>query len=147
MITTMDNEWDIMPAGRVKFTHRTGAVCKFSLDIKNSTFSGLFKNGNRIGIIRIGWNWDGGIFEESGPGASAAIKFLRSGVSSGNSVFQRLPEGSIYSTYNLFDPEVNTLVSHRNGILWAGMEKFHGVFKTKQGSKHNFVTGLSDMAR
>ena len=113
-VTTMDNEWDIMPAGRVK----------------NSTFSGLFKNGNRTGIIRIGWNWDGGIFEDSGPGAAAAIKFLRSGVSSGISVFQRLPVRYIYSTYNIFDPEVNTLVSHRNGIIWAGMEKFHGIHKT-----------------
>ena len=54
MKTSMDNEWDIMPAGRKKFIHYIGAACKFTLSISNSPFTGVFKNGVQHGIVRMG---------------------------------------------------------------------------------------------
>ena len=53
-MTDFDNEWDNMPEGRQKFVHGVGAVCKFTLDIHDSPYTGLFKNGVQTGIIRIG---------------------------------------------------------------------------------------------
>ena len=50
----MDNEWDVVPAGRKKFIHYIGAVCKFTLNISNSPFTGVFKNGVQNGLIRMG---------------------------------------------------------------------------------------------
>ena len=108
VITTVESRWDTLPAGRVKYHHSSGAVCKFTLDIKNSPYSGTLKNGNRTGIIRIGADLDGGVISNtSGPGVSAALKFFRSGIPSGNTVLQRLPMYSLLNTYDFFDPEVN----------------------------------------
>ena len=117
VITTMVSRWDTLPDGRFKYHHSSGAICKFILDIKNSPYSGTLKNGNRTGIIRIGADLDGGsISNTSGPGVSAALKFFRSGIPSGNTVVQRLPFASLTSTYDFFDPEVNIMYNHRNGL-------------------------------
>ena len=44
VITSFENEWDILPAGRVKAIHAIGAVCPFSVDVtENSPFTGLLK--------------------------------------------------------------------------------------------------------
>ena len=44
VITSFENEWDVMPAGRVKAIHGIGAVCPFSVDISESSpFTGLLK--------------------------------------------------------------------------------------------------------
>ena len=107
-MTTMDNEWDVMPAGRRKSIHPNGAVCRFNLHINNSPYSGLLKNGKRTGIMRLSSIVDGEtitighgksgpvcdpVCEESGPSGSAALKFLRTGIPSGNLFVQRLPIG------------------------------------------------------
>ena len=132
-LTTTDNEWDFMPAGRVKSIHALGGVCKFRIDINNSIYSGVLKNGTRTGIMRV-----------SGKGrAGAAMKFLRSGVSSGNVVFQRLPMD--FAIYNIFEPEMNTLSTHRNGINDV-LEYLHGVIKDRQASRYSFAVGVSDLA-
>ena len=135
-LTTTDNEWDFMPAGRVKSIHALGGVCKFRLDINNSIYSGVLKNGTRTGIMRISGAHDSG-------SASAAMKFLRSGVSSGNVVFQRLPTD--FAIYNIFEPEKNTLSTHRNGINDV-LEFKHGVIKDRQASRYSFAVGVSDLA-
>ena len=133
-LTTTDNEWDFMPAGRIKSIHALGGVCKFRININNSIYSGVSKNGTRTGIMRV-----------SGKGsASAAMKFLRSGVSSGNVVFQRL--GTEDDIYNVFDPEMHTLSTHRNGVNDI-LQKFHGIIKDRQASRYSFAVGVSDLAK
>jgi len=148
VITTMVSRWDTLPAGRFKSHHSSGAICKFTLDIKNSPYSGTLKDGNRTGIIRIGADLDGGsISNTSGPGVSAALKFFRSGIPSGNTVVQRLPFASLTSTYDFFDPEVNIMYNHRNGITRYMIIQDKVNFKNKQGSSIAAATGLSDLAR
>ena len=148
VITTIESRWDTLPAGRVKHHHSSGAICKFTLDIKNSPYSGTLKNGKRTGIIRIGADFDGhSISNASGPGVSAALKFFRSGIPSGNTVVQRLPIASLTSTYDFFDPEVNIMYNHRNGLTRYMMKQDKVNFKNKQGSSIAAATGLSDLAR
>ena len=166
-LTVTDNEWDFMPAGRIKSIHPFGGVCKFEIDINNSIYSGVLKNGTRTGIMRVSCVCCG-IFGEllqtdttgpvggqdpvenscdnSGPGASVALKFLRSGVSSGNVVLQRLPIGHDSPTYNIFDPEVNHQSTHRNGLEYD-LLIFHGVIKDRQASLYSFASGVSDLAK
>ena len=43
-----------MPTGRRKVVHSVGGVCKIALDIKNSIYTGMLKNGPKMGIIRMG---------------------------------------------------------------------------------------------
>ena len=101
MLTTTDNEWDFMPAGRIKAVHPIGGVCKFKIEINNSIYSGVLKNGTRTGIMRISVNRDGEYIqttstgtaceedtyeigsscEDESPGPGVALKFLRSGLS------------------------------------------------------------------
>ena len=50
VLTTFDNEWDVVPAGRVKVVHSNGAVCKFEIDIESSKYTGVLKNGRKTGI-------------------------------------------------------------------------------------------------
>ena len=138
MFVTMESEWDTFPPGRVKLKHNLGVVCKFTLDIKDSQFSGIFKDGNRTGIIRLSI---GGGKQES---AGVAMKFLRTGVPSGNLLVHRLPDQE--STTNFFDLKTNILYNHRNGMLW-GLERHGGMSKFKQGSAFAAAVGLSDLAR
>ena len=160
-MTTMDNEWDVMPAGRRKSIHPNGAVCRFNLHINNSPYSGLLKNGKRTGIMRLSSIVDGEtitighgesgpvcdpVCEESGPSGSAALKFLRTGIPSGNLFVQRLPIGFNSSTYNVLDSEVNVLYTHRNGLNYA-LRSFKGIIKDLQGSAYSFAVGVSDLAR
>ena len=47
LITSFENEWDVMPAGRRKAIHGVGAVCPFTVDISpgkniNITFLTFF---------------------------------------------------------------------------------------------------------
>ena len=166
-LTTADNEWDFMPAGRIKIVHPIGGVCKFEIDINNSIYSGVLKNGTRTGIMRVSVSVDGDFLqtattgpvcgqgtyeiggegcEDTSPGESVALKFLRSGVSSGNLVLQRPPIAFELPTYNIFDPEVNHQSTHRNGIEYT-LESFHGVIKDRQASRYSFAVGVSDLAK
>ena len=43
LITSFENEWDVMPAGRRKTIHGVGAICPFTVDIlPGSSSSDLF---------------------------------------------------------------------------------------------------------
>ena len=106
-MTIYDNEWDNMPEGRQKFFHAVGAVCKFTLDIQDSPYTGLFKNGVQTGIIRIGSALD--IADGAGLMPGAGIKFLRTGKSSGNIVTSSL---AMKTSYNIFDPDHYPLYNH-----------------------------------
>ena len=44
VITSFDDEWDVMPEGRHKVIHSVGAVCQFQINISpDSPYTGLLK--------------------------------------------------------------------------------------------------------
>ena len=141
IVTTFDDEWDNMPVGRSKYIHGVGAVCKFTLDILDSPYTGMFKNGKQTGIIRIGPALD--IAKGAGVPPGAGIKFLRSGKTSGN--FVALHSLSAGPSYNIFDPEMYPMYNHILGPSNAQEELL--VNKFLQGSKCPTKVGLSDIAR
>ena len=132
-----------MPEGRQKYLHGVGAVCKFTLDIQDSPYTGLFKNGVQTGIIRIGSALD--MADGAGLMPGAGIKFLRTGKTSGNimtmvdpSIVQSLSYGE---SYNIFDPDLYPLYNHN-------LEPFKAyVNKMLQASECTTKVGLSDIAR
>ena len=141
IVTSFDNQWDNMPAGRQKVIHGVGAVCRFTLDITDSPYTGMFKTGKQEGIIRIGPALD--IANGVGVPPGAGIKFLRSGTTSGN--FVVLHSLAAQSSYNIFDPELYTLYNHIPGPSNAQEQLL--VNKFLQGSKCPTKVGLSDLAR
>merc|ERR1719507_1422369 len=108
IVTSFDNQWDNMPAGRQKVIHGVGAVCRFTLDITDSPYTGIFKTGKQTGLIRIGPALD--IAKGAGVPPGAGIKFLRSGKTSGN--FVALHSLTAGPSYNIFDPEVYPMYNH-----------------------------------
>ena len=112
-----------MPEGRQKYLHGVGAVCKFTLDIQDSPYTGLFKNGVQTGIIRIGSALDIGGGSEYGAGLfpGAGIKFLRTGKSSGNFVIGINTKKS----YNIFDPDLYPMYNHLSRSLqrWSFVQQ------------------------
>ena len=126
-----------MPEGRQKFVHGVGAVCKFTLDIHDSPYTGLFKNGVQTGIIRIGPALD--IADGAGPSPGAGIKFLRTGKSSGNFVIGINTKKS----YNIFDPDLYPLYNH----LLEPVNNQSLFNKFLQGSECPKIVGLSDITR
>jgi len=141
IVTTFDDEWDNMPVARSKYIHGVGAVCKFTLDITDSPYTGMFKNGQQTGIIRIGPALD--IANGAGVPPGAGIKFLRSGIGSGN--FVVLHSLTAGESYNIFDPELYPMYNHILGPSNAQEELL--VKKFLQGSKCPTKVGLSDIAR
>jgi len=142
VVTTFDDEWDNMPVGREKDIHGIGAVCKFTLDITDSPYTGIFKNGKQTGIIRIGPAID--IANEAGVAPGAGIKFLRSGITSGN--FVTLHSLTPGKSYNIFDPEVSgNMYNHILGPK-AAAEKML-LQKFLQVGTCSTKVGLSDLAR
>ena len=110
VLTSFDNEWDVMPAGRIKTFHSAGAICPIEIKIsEKSPFTGLFKPGKIYGLVRLG---PANKFPGMMPGAS--IKFLRTNVTSGNVVviagLNPLPNGN----YDFFDAP---LPNHIGGKL------------------------------
>ena len=88
VVTSFENQWDVMPAGRVKVIHGIGAVCPFSIDItEQSKYTGIFQPGQVSGLIRMSPGADFTSFITPGFTPAAAMKFLRTGVSSANVVF------------------------------------------------------------
>ena len=138
--TTFDNEWDVLPAERAKLIHGVGGVCKFSLNIQKSPYTGIFKNGRQIGIIRLGSATD--MSNKQGVVPGAAIKFLRTGRSSGNFVALDSLDPIPNNNYNFFAvPLTNHIPSASNFQTKAFVAKF------KQASKCVTKVGLSDLAR
>ena len=142
VVTTFDNEWDNMPEGRQKYAHGVSAVCKFTLDIQDSPYTGLFKNGVQTGIIRIGSALDIGGGSEYGAGLfpGAGIKFLRTGKTSGNIVMSSL---AMKTSYNFFDPDHYPLYNH----LSSPTNDQYLANKLIQASECQTKVSLSDITR
>ena len=147
VITSFDKEWDVMPSGRVKFIHPVGGVCKFTLDIKNSPYTGILKRGTQTGIIRLTTTTD--VSNGVGITPGAAIKFLRTGRSSANMFAVDSLDKIPNKNYNFFavplrnhirsTPPPKTILQKSAMAL---VEK-----KFKQASKCPTKIALSDMAR
>ena len=152
----MENEWDVLPSGRQKINHRVGAVCKFTLDIKHSPYTGLLKNGKTTGLIRVSLarstNMDKYL-------PSASLKFLRSGTSSANAVFLGYVDiFRLNVTNDIFDPEIQPLYNHLltvpNSPIMIGEVGDHSndsnpsiITKFKQADDCPALVGLSDLTR
>jgi len=142
VITSFENEWDIMPAGRVKAIHGIGAVCPFTVDVsENSPFSGLLKPGAQItGFIRMGPGIDFMDPLSSGFLPGAAIKFLRSGTHSANWVLFNTLNPLPDNNHNLFSVPLQNHVSAQidSVVTVAATKKFctTGHCVTKVGLSH-----------
>jgi len=137
--TSFDDEWDTMPEGRTKYIHGVGAVCKFTLAIADSPYTGIFKNGIQTGIIRLGsaiWHDGKGVV----PGAG--IKFLRTGRSSANFVALNQLDPMANNNYNFFHvPLMNHIATPTSAAAKFLSKKF------TQASDCITKVGLSDIAR
>ena len=139
--TTYENEWDVMPAGRVKTIHPIGAVCPIVLDIRHSPFTGILKSGQHHGIIRMGpskkFDKDSGII----PGC--AIKVFRSGKRSANII--TFKDGDFFETiegsqnFNFFS---FSLSNHISGCTESVKKALHLKFGKDVGCPTKL--GLSD---
>ena len=109
VITSYDNEWDVLPAGRSKTFHSMGAVCPIDIEIRNSQFSGLLQNGKISGIIRLGPSLD---LMGHGMMPGASIKFLRTNTTSGNVLLVRGLNPLPRENYNFFSVPLS---NHANG--------------------------------
>ena len=152
----MKNEWDVFPSGRQKINHGVGAVCKFTLDIKNSPYTGLLKNGKTTGFIRVSLARSTNIDTYL---PSASLKFLRSGTSSANAVFLGYVDiFRLNVTNDIFDPEIQPLYNHLltvpNSPIMIGEVGDHSndsnpsiITKFKQADDCPALVGLSDLTR
>ena len=135
-----------MPAGRVKVVHSVGGVCKFKLNIENSNYTGILKNGTRTGIIRMGPARD--VSNGAGVKPGAAVKFLRTGRTSANIFFMHNLNPLPNKSYNFFEKDISNHINPvkaPNKLLEAGGGV--GEKKVQQAQKCTSKLGLSDLAR
>lgn len=156
MVTTYENEWDWGPAGRNRLNHAVGAVCKFTLNITNSPYTGMLKNGIQTGLIRISIVQNAG--DEYIP--SAAVKFLRSGIKSANFVALPIFAKNSRMTNNIFEPDYYPLTNHILTSSGSRSQTTFGSFSNPKSLRNSQTTrkllqgdeclhnvGLSDMTR
>jgi len=143
VITSFDDEWDVMPNGRHKVIHSVGAVCQFQINISpDSPYTGLLKAGANVqGLIRMGPASDPyakGSGKDLVPGVG--IKLLRSGVNSANFVLLPHLEPLANNNFNFFAETISNHISAKvNSLpLKALVQKFcqTGHCGTKVGISH-----------
>ena len=109
VLTTFDDEWDVMPAGRSKAIHGIAGICPFVVNIQDSPYSGILKTGETHGLIRMGSGNDFTKGDGMLPGSS--VKFLRTGRTSANFVminsFDPMPNGN----HNFFSVPISNHLS------------------------------------
>ena len=105
-----------------KIIHGVGAICPFDVAIADSPYSGLLKAGTTSGLIRLGAAAD--LFGLAGQGLTpgVSLKFLRSGVSSGNVML--LNSLDTLTTYNFFEvPLFNHISGQANSVGTIALAK------------------------
>ena len=138
--TSFEDEWDVMPAGRLKYIHSVGGVCPFVVKLADSPYTGLLKSGEVHGLIRMGSA--GPFTTDSGLVPGAGIKFLRSGRTSANFVALNQLGPMDTSSYNFFKvPLRNHLPDDLTIPLAIGLKKFC------QAQKCPSKVGISDVAK
>jgi len=138
MITTFDDQWDVLPEGRSKVIHHQGVVCKFDLDVSQeltANFTGIFAPGKAQGIMRLGSATPTSSPLGMLPGAS--FKFLRSGVRSAN--FVALAKKPSTSNFNYFRGKLSNIVAPAKALQATG--------KFQQASGCINQVGLSDVCK
>lgn len=101
--TAFDDTWDVMPAGRPKYVHSVGSVCKVNMVVDSiSEFSGIFEPGTQSGIVRLGTSTP--FNETRGITPGMALKFMRSGVPSANVLVAADLGINPNASYNYFGP-------------------------------------------
>ena len=150
-MTTFENEWDYLPAGRQKGNHGVGSVCKFRLNITQSPYTGLLKNGITTGLIRVSLVLrSGGTAMDDNYMPSAGLTFFRSGVSSANFVALTTTSGAkpmSEKANNIFDSNrytLDTVIHDKEIIFQTGGQM---VNKFSQGDPCVAMVGLSDISR
>ena len=137
-----------MPAGRLKHDHGVGAVCKFTLNITDSPYTGVLKDGLQTGIIRISLP---GLLYGDTYNPETGIKFLRSGVPSANFVTMTDFSSPIKTNNNIFDPHLHRLHNHilDFSIFYPTGETLpkQTYYKLKQGDACPSLVGLSHLGR
>jgi len=97
--TSFRNEWDVLPVGRIKYIHAKGVVCPFVVNIENSPFTGIFKNGMANGLTRLTPTF---LSANAGMTPGGGLKFFRSGRSSANFVVMNKLSPIADNNYNFF---------------------------------------------
>eukprot|EP00327_Prymnesium_parvum_P010960 CAMPEP_0184377666 /NCGR_PEP_ID=MMETSP0007-20130409/2454_1 /TAXON_ID=97485 /ORGANISM="Prymnesium parvum, Strain Texoma1" /LENGTH=453 /DNA_ID=CAMNT_0026721659 /DNA_START=19 /DNA_END=1380 /DNA_ORIENTATION=+ len=135
--TSFDDWTDDLPAGRKKYIHSVGAICKFKLDITaSSPYTGLFEAGAKAGLIRMGSAAD---LSNGGLTPGLGFKFLRSGVHSGD--FVALHSLDLGQSWNFFKYNLSNHIAPPAGFTAILAKKFN------QASQCAPQVGLSDMAK
>jgi len=137
MVTVFDNMRDEMPAGRTKYIHSIGSICKFELNIKaKSPYTGLFAQGKQEGFIRMG---SAAAPTETGLTPGLGFKFARKGVHSGG--FVGLYSLALGTTWNFFEKSQSNHIAPPTFPTSILAKKF------MQASQCAPQVGLSDLAR
>jgi hypothetical protein len=137
VITSFDNLRDEMPAGRQKHIHGVGSICQFDFRVtESSPYTGLLAPGLTQGIIRMGSAVDPVSNDGLTPGLG--IKFLRSGVHSGNYV--ALHSLDFGQTWNFFGVNVSNHIPPQGNLQQTLLVK-----KFNDASQCPPRVGLSDL--
>ena len=136
MVTVFDNARDEMPAGRKKYIHSIGSICKFELNIKASRYTGLFAPGKQEGFIRMGSAVPP---TKTGLTPGLGFKFARKGRHSG--AFVGLYSLATGTTWNFFEKSQSNHIAPPTFPTSILAKKF------MQASQCAPQVGLSDMAR
>ena len=137
-----ENEWDVKPVGLQKYFHPLGSVCPIVFKIRNSNFTGILKNGEHHGIVRLST----GRYPEKGKlsfsGFGAAFKFFRTGMASANLITQSDTNLTIQD-FNFLKLPLNNHISACNNVF----QKFINLKFNKNLPGCQFKLGMSDFCK
>lgn len=132
MISTFDNVRETMAAGRQKVIHGNGVVLQFDFDVQgDSPYSGMLAPGTHRGLMRLG----SAMTPDSMTFPGIAIKFLRSGIHSANTVALR-QNGDQSGQIHFFEEPLSNHVAPPPMLEKLG--------KFNQASGCRAMTGISD---
>jgi hypothetical protein len=140
MHTSFDVEWDVMPKGRGKVIHPNGAVCPFTITISGSKYTGIFKDGESQGLIRLG----SATANEKGAGITPGIgiKWLRTNRRSANFVALQKLSPLEDNSHNFFSTNLTNHLPQQ-----VSVQQYPLALKFQQASKCPFKVGLSDVCK
>jgi len=134
--TTFDDQWDVMPAGRLKYIHSVGIHCSVNFEITSTKYTGVFEAGKHDAILRLGSATP--VKTTGGTVPGIGMKFLRSNVHSANWVQLKSLAGG--PSYDMFGYTLSTHIGAPSGALAVVASKF------LQASNCVTMVGLSDAA-
>jgi len=134
--TSFDDNWEVMPSGRKKYIHSVGAHCLVNFEVSTGSYTGIFKQGNALGIIRMG---SAGEVGGGGMAPGIGFKFMRTNQLSANWVSLFDLDGQ--KTWNFFKHNQTNHIRPPTGATAILAQKF------KQSSDCVVMVGLSDAAR